>query len=356
MADLVLGAALGTTFTVLYDAVREATVGKFKTIQPLLRAVESTLASIQPLVIKQIGDYNVKLELPNDEVEKLQKQMREGEELICRLSKLRWWNRIKSRYIVQLVELDASLKGLLTHIVMQQARDIKENLLVVKQTAKQFVQFQEFNERLLRERTLLQEDARGLQEKFVLQLQNNGEQLLQLQRVIVDMMMEQEVREVTDSETGDMVGVAALVTLFKVLFGNVQHLFKQNVTYKPVLRNIKSTLDSLGPVIEVIEETNRFLSYSEKRQIHCLAIEMRAGVELFRRCSKIGTWNIYKNLSYNSKLIQWDESLQREIDRLIANLDDQHYEKASSAPSCFGPKHYNDPSLITKLILRKNVE
>ncbi|KAL6182276.1 hypothetical protein ACLB2K_043699 [Fragaria x ananassa] len=84
MADLVLGAALGTTFTVLYDAVREATVGKFKTIQPLLRAVESTLASIQPLVIKQIGDYNVKLELPNDEVEKLQKQMREGEELICR--------------------------------------------------------------------------------------------------------------------------------------------------------------------------------------------------------------------------------------------------------------------------------
>ncbi|KAL6181882.1 hypothetical protein ACLB2K_048530 [Fragaria x ananassa] len=139
MADLVLGAALGTTFTVLYDAVHEATVGKFKTIKPLLGALESTLASIQPLVIKQIGDYNVKLELPNDEVSKLQKQTREGEELICRWSKLRWWNRIKARYIVQLVELDASLKGLLKHIVMQQARDIKENLLVVKQTAKQLV-------------------------------------------------------------------------------------------------------------------------------------------------------------------------------------------------------------------------
>ncbi|KAL6182275.1 PREDICTED: uncharacterized protein LOC101296288 [Fragaria vesca subsp. vesca] len=210
---------------------------------------------------------------------------------------------------------------------MQQARDIKENLLVVKQTAKQLVQFQEFNERLLRERTLLQEDARGLQEKFVLQLQNNGEQLLQLQRVIEDMMMQQEARGVTDSETGDLVGAAALVTLFKVLFQNVQHLSKQNVTYKPVLRNIKSTLDSLVPLIEGIEETNRFLSYSEKRQIHRLAIQMRARVELFRRCSKVSTWNIYKSLSYSNKLIQWDESLQR--------LIPQHYEQPGSAPAHF---------------------
>lgn len=204
MGDLVLGAVLGTAFTVLYAAVDQATVSKLKKFKPLLGALQSTLDSIQPLVIKQIAEYNVKLELPNDEIEKLVKQMEEGEKLVLKLSKLRFWNRIKSRYTDQLVELDRSLKGLLKHIVMQQARDVKENLLVAKQTATQLFQFQEFNEKLLRERTLLQEDAKDLQDKFVLALQNNGKQLLQLQEVIEEMMKQQEARGVTaDAETGN---------------------------------------------------------------------------------------------------------------------------------------------------------
>lgn len=332
-----LGAVLGTAFTVLYAVVDQATIGKFNKFKPLLGALQSTLDSIQPLVIKQIGEYNVKLELPNDEIEKLVKQMEEGEKLVLKLSKLRFWNRIKSLYTDQLVELDGCLKGLLKHIVMQQARDIKENLLVAKQTATQLVQFQEFNERLLRERMLLQEDAKDLQEKFVLALQNNGKQLLQLQGVIEEMMKQQEARGVTtDDGTGDLVGGDGLVALFDVLFGSVQQLFKENVTYKPVLKNIKSTLDSLEPLIEeIIYES---LNYGQKGQVQYLTIKMREGLELCGKCKMIGTWNIYKKLSYSNKLFQWGESLQREIDILIEKLeeDDQHDEKASSAPSRLG--------------------
>lgn len=56
----------------------------------------------------------------------------------------------------------------------QQARGIKENLLVEKKSAKQLIQFQDFmKDVLLRERMLLKEDANNLQEKFVLALQNN---------------------------------------------------------------------------------------------------------------------------------------------------------------------------------------
>lgn len=135
-----------------------------------------------------------------------------------------------------------------------------------------------------------------------------------------------------------------MVALFKVLFGSVQQLFKEHVTYKPVLKNIKSTLDSLEPLIEEIAYES--LNYGQKGQVQRLTTQMREGLELCRKCKMIGTWkwNIYKQLSYANKLFQWDESLQREIDILIWQLEqesDKRHLKANSAPSSLGKYVWN---------------
>ncbi|KAM5572313.1 hypothetical protein ABKV19_012396 [Rosa sericea] len=333
---LVAGAGLGAGFTVLYDVINKGMVGKFIQFKPLLAALRSTLDSIQPLIIRQIGEHNLKLDLPNEEIRELEKQMKEGEELICKLSKLRWWNRIKSRYTSQLVELDRSLKGLLKQVLMQQARDIKENLLVAKQTARQLVEFQEFNERLLRERTLLQEDARESQEKFLLALQNNGKKLVELQAVIEEMMKQQEARDVTNAVAaaeGNQLEEPNLMSIFKDLYEALQQLFNENNTYKPVLISIKSTLDSLPPLIEVTENTiylrvheslkeilleqDREQYQELKEKLKNVRMQMLEGVELFRNFSKHHPWNFCKKSHNAYKLIQWDESLQRHVKKLM---------------------------------------
>ncbi|KAM5572311.1 hypothetical protein ABKV19_012394 [Rosa sericea] len=312
MAELVAGAGLGTVFTMLYDVVKEGlVVGKFMQFKPLLGALKSTLDSIQPLIIQQIGEHNLKLGLPNDEIQNLEKQMREAEKLVLKLSKLRMWNRIKSRYTDQLVELDGTLKRLLKQVLMQQARDVKENLMVAKETAQQLVEIQEFNERLLKERTLQQEEARDLQDKFVSALQNNAKQLVQLQGVIEEMMKQQEAREVTDAGTGN-----DLERLFNVLYESVQRLMVEHVTYKPMLQSIECALDSLQPLVKVTKKPSGLLLDRLKEDLEVLRIQMQKGMELLRKCSKIGTWNIYKRFKYANKLIQWEESLRRQIDIL----------------------------------------
>ncbi|KAL6177336.1 hypothetical protein ACLB2K_048862 [Fragaria x ananassa] len=313
---LVAGAGLGEGFTVLYDVINKGMVGKFLQFKPLLEALRSTLDSIQLLIIQQIGEHNVKLDLSNEDIRELERKMREGQKLICKLSKLRWWNRIKnSRYTSQLVELDRSLKGLLKQVLMQQARDIKENLLVVKQTARQLVEFQEFNERLLRERTLLQEDARELQEKFLLALHNNGKRLAELQAVIEKMMKQQEAREVTNAvastegdfflkmaSRGNHLKVTNLMPLYKDLYEALQQLFNENSKYKPVLRSIKTTLDSLPPLTEVTENTiylrgvreshKKLLSEKDheqngelKEKLNNISMKMLEGIDLFGNLS-----------------------------------------------------------------------
>ncbi|XP_050377896.1 uncharacterized protein LOC126795117 [Argentina anserina] len=344
MAELVLGAVLGAAFTVLQEAVNKATVGKFKKCKPLLGALQSTLDSIQPLVIQQIGEYNEKLKLPNDEIEALDRQMREGEYLIRKLSKLGWWNHIRSRHTRKLIELNGSLQRLLKHIVMQQARDIKENLIVTKQTkqqiaelqedtrrfalalqdsGKQLVEFQELNERLLQERMLLQEGARDSQKTLFAALEENGKQLVHLHGVIEKMMKQQGSKGATDAETDDSDDEWLkpneeeddLVALSDLLYEGVRLLFDKDVMDKPVLKSIESTLAASLPPLKEVSRPAGF-NVNEMR-VEAVMIRMREGVKLFRQCSNLQTWNMYRKFKYANKLIQWDESLRVEINILL---------------------------------------
>ncbi|CAL9030519.1 unnamed protein product, partial [Prunus brigantina] len=93
MALALVGAAtIGAPFGALYDAVKESmgrTVLRYKS---LLGDLNCTLESLRPRIVQQIGDHNVELDLPNDFIERLQRQMEEGIVLFRKLSNIGMWN------------------------------------------------------------------------------------------------------------------------------------------------------------------------------------------------------------------------------------------------------------------------
>lgn len=120
-----------SVFVLLHDGVKQA-IGKTGNFKYLLRDIKSTLESLNKLhatAIRQIGEYNLELDLPNDEVDDLKQQMEEGAKLVGKLSHFRVWNYCcLNCYTDQLVDLDRSLKRLLDNIKLQETRDVKEIL------------------------------------------------------------------------------------------------------------------------------------------------------------------------------------------------------------------------------------
>ncbi|CAB4310672.1 unnamed protein product [Prunus armeniaca] len=138
---LVGAAAIGAPFGALYDAVKESMGRTVLQYKPLLGDLKFTLESLRPRIVQHIGDHNVELGLPNDDIESLQRQMEEGIVLVRKLSNIGMWNCYAwgscsncttPSYSDQLVELDRSLRILLEILKLQEARDVKEVLLLAR--------------------------------------------------------------------------------------------------------------------------------------------------------------------------------------------------------------------------------
>ncbi|KAM2674209.1 hypothetical protein EV2_015431 [Malus domestica] len=56
--------------------------------KPLVKDLKFTLDCLRPWDIREIGELNVELGLPKDEIERLQQQIEEGSKLVDKLSKL----------------------------------------------------------------------------------------------------------------------------------------------------------------------------------------------------------------------------------------------------------------------------
>lgn len=172
----------GTLFTLLYDGVKQA-MSKGGTFKSLLGDLKSTLDSLVARDIQQIGEHNVELGLPNEEIEGLKMLMEEGVKLVEKLSNFSMWNYCcLNDYSEQIVELDRALKRLLQKLKMQEARDVKEVLVLARQNRDKL---DEVNRRLLDIQKLLQERAGDVTESSVSggnaetvreQSQGNGEQ------------------------------------------------------------------------------------------------------------------------------------------------------------------------------------
>ncbi|CAN6563023.1 unnamed protein product [Malus baccata var. baccata] len=103
------------------------------------------------------------------------------------------------------------------------------------------------------------------------------------------------------------VGMGALRTAFQVLFDAVKSAQEETTMFKHLLGDIKSTLDSLQPLIKDIE------NYNSKEGLEYFAIQMEEAANLVQKCSKVGVWRKYK---YTNKLHQLDKSLRRVFDLL----------------------------------------
>ncbi|TQD72415.1 hypothetical protein C1H46_042055 [Malus baccata] len=65
---LVGGAAIGALFGVLYDVVKESMGRTVMQYKPLLEDLKFTLDCLRPRIIQEIGNHNVELGLPNDDI------------------------------------------------------------------------------------------------------------------------------------------------------------------------------------------------------------------------------------------------------------------------------------------------
>ncbi|PRQ51374.1 putative powdery mildew resistance protein, RPW8 [Rosa chinensis] len=114
---------------------------------------------------------------------------------------------------------------------------------------------------------------------------------------------------------GEFVGGAALGTAFSALYDGVKELISKNHIFKSLLVNMKSSLETLKPLIQQIAQSNELLSRPEE-ELKGLEAVMEDGKDLISKCSKIRQWNIYKKYEYANKLVEWDQLLRRQLDVL----------------------------------------
>ncbi|XP_062156398.1 probable disease resistance protein At5g66900 [Alnus glutinosa] len=107
-----------------------------------------------------------------------------------------------------------------------------------------------------------------------------------------------------------LIGGAALGEAFSLLSGTVQVAVKEARMFKSILKRLKSTLDSVKPLVEEIGCLNRQVGRREE-DVKRLIEEMNKGKELVLKCSKISWWNCRKKSQYLSKLHELKEDIDR---------------------------------------------
>ncbi|XP_062029344.1 uncharacterized protein LOC133745300 [Rosa rugosa] len=288
----------GAVFAVLYDGVKQA-MGRTETFKELLRDLKFTLECLrrQATAIQQIGQYNVELGLPNDEIEELERQMHSGTLLVGKLLNFRWWNYCCINcYTDQLVDLDRSLRRLLENLMLQEIRDVKEILDLSRKSRKEL---EEVKEAQLSMHKLLQQiagvvvmeeastsAAAGGGAIEMVPNQNEGNGGIQVASL--------------DGGTG-----TALGAIFGMLLELVIEVKDKNVMFKPLLQDLKSTLESLKPFVEEMAQHNKVL-YLPQEKLKRFAVKMENGVKLVCKCSKVRLWASYKKYKYTNKLLGLD--------------------------------------------------
>jgi len=123
MADALSGAVVG-------EIVKKAlqTIKKGREFGPTLERNIETLNTLAPLV-KEIKGYNDLLDQPSEEIERLEKHIREGEELVRKSKKLTLWNFLSfPGYQGKLKKKDEGLKR---HLSVNVQLENKKDLIKV---------------------------------------------------------------------------------------------------------------------------------------------------------------------------------------------------------------------------------
>ncbi|XP_024927155.3 uncharacterized protein LOC107414943 [Ziziphus jujuba] len=126
------GIRLAHPFRTLFDVVREVK-DKALMFKPILNKLEARLRVMAPLLM-EIQRVDRELDLPESEAADIMLEMEKGTALVRKCSKIHWFKLcIKPYYTGMLLELDDTLCRLLQILQVQAARDMKKNLVLVRE-------------------------------------------------------------------------------------------------------------------------------------------------------------------------------------------------------------------------------
>ncbi|KAI6700104.1 hypothetical protein NL676_014428 [Syzygium grande] len=107
----------------------------------------------------------------------------------------------------------------------------------------------------------------------------------------------------------DLVGTA-VGAAFGELVSLVKEVVRTVAVFRDELVKIASTLDSIVPIMEDINEFNKRLDRKDMGKIQAL---INDGTDLVRKCAKIKALNLYKRYTHSKKLTEFDAKLAREF-------------------------------------------
>ncbi|KAL6135728.1 hypothetical protein ACLB2K_067954 [Fragaria x ananassa] len=104
---------------------------------------------------------------------------------------------------------------------------------------------------------------------------------------------------------------------FEALYEGVEEVIRNNLIFSDLCKDIKDRLDCLAPVIDEMGKYNQQLHLT--KELEALEGLIKRGTELVGKCSKLGKWsirNIYKKQKYSNEFLEFEESLQKELEVL----------------------------------------
>lgn len=109
-----------------------------------------------------------------------------------------------------------------------------------------------------------------------------------------------------------MIGEFVAGKAFEALYAGVEELIRRNLIFKSLFQDIKSSLDSLKPLIQDMALYNQQLD-CPKKELEALDALMMDGLELVAKCLEISRWNAAKKFKYANQLSEWDATLERQL-------------------------------------------
>ncbi|KAB1199706.1 hypothetical protein CJ030_MR0G015476 [Morella rubra] len=101
---------------------------------------------------------------------------------------------------------------------------------------------------------------------------------------------------------------AAFGQVFEVLYETVKVVTKKTATANAALERLKSTLDSLDPVVKATQQLNRGMGRPEDDIKHLIE-QMKNGQELVRKYSNVPFWKFCVRYDYGDEVCQLEKAL-----------------------------------------------
>ncbi|XP_054790225.1 protein DA1-related 5-like [Prosopis cineraria] len=108
---------------------------------------------------------------------------------------------------------------------------------------------------------------------------------------------------------GELVGGAALGTVFSELWNTVKDAKNRLKDFKNKLQDLDETLQDLDPMVKDIQNFNAQLKRSDQRDVDHLKSVMEKGSNLVSKCLLFRRRDFIKKIYYHKKLVELDNDI-----------------------------------------------